>query len=133
MTHPLMIDDTDPILVRLREVALAFPGAQEKVSHGRPVWFTTNQFASYGGHVKGSHADTSLARALLFKPDPDHRDLLLGDKRFVVPAYEGAYGWLAIALDTWGPEWDDVHGLLEESFRMTATPTLIKKLDARNA
>lgn len=131
MTHPLRFDDADPILAQLREVALTFPGTQEKVSHGRPVWFTKNQFASYGGHVKGSHGDTSLARALLFKPDADHRDLLLGDERFVVPAYEGAYGWLAIALDTWAPGWDEVRDLLAESYRMTAPPKLIRELDAR--
>lgn len=130
MTHPLMFEADDLILARLRELALGFPGAQEKVSHGRPVWFTKNQFASYGGHVKGSHGDTSLARALLFKPDVDHRDLLLGDERFVVPAYEGAFGWLAIALDTWEPGWDEVTDLLEESFRMTATPKLVRELDA---
>ena len=131
MTHPLMFDGDDEILAQLRAIALSFPGAQEKVSHGRPVWFTTSQFAMYGGHVKGSHGDTSLERALMFKPDADHRDLLLGDERFVVPAYEGAYGWLAIALDTWEPSWDEVTELLEESFRMTAPPARIKELDAR--
>lgn len=125
-----MFDDGDPILLGLRELALSFPGAQEKVSHGRPVWFTKNQFASYGGHVKGAQDDTSLARALLFKPDADHRELLLGDERFVVPAYEGAYGWLAIALDTWEPTDEEVLEWLDESFRMTATPKLIRELDA---
>ena len=101
MSHPIMFDEDDPILAQVRALALAFPEAQERVSHGRPLWFTTNQFAIYGGHVKGTHGDTSLARALIFKPDADHRDLLLRDERFVVPAYHGPSGWLAIALDTW--------------------------------
>lgn len=131
MTHPLMFESDDPILARLREVALAFPGAQERVSHGRPNWFTKNQFAAYGGHVKGSHHDESLARALIFKPDADHRDLLLGDERFVVPGYHGPFGWLAIALDTWEPGWDEVADLVEESYRMTAHPKLVRELDAR--
>ena len=131
MSHPQMFADGDPILARLRELALSFPGAAEKVSHGRPVWFTTSQFAMYGGHVKGSHGDTSLERALMFKPDADHRDLLLGDERFVVPAYVGPFGWLAIALDTWAPGWDEVHELLDESYRMTAPGKLVRELDAR--
>ena len=131
MSHPQMFADGDPILARLRELALSFPGAAEKVSHGRPVWFTTSQFAMYGGHVKGSHGDTSLERALMFKPDADHRDLLLGDERFVVPAYVGPFGWLAIALDTWEPSWDEVLDLIDESFRMTAPPKLVKELDSR--
>ena len=126
-----MFDADDPILARLRAFALALPGAQEKVSHGRPVWFTTSQFGLYGGHVKGSHGDVSLQRALIFKPDADHRDLLLGDERFVVPAYHGPSGWVAIALDMWEPDWDEVADLLEESFRMTAPPTLVRELDSR--
>lgn len=131
MTHPPRFDGDDPILAALRELALGFPGAREKVSHGRPVWFTTKQFALYGAHVKGSHDDDSLRRALVFKPDADHRELLLDDERFVVPAYEGAYGWLALALDRWEPSWDDVADLVEESFRMTAPPRLVRELDAR--
>lgn len=131
MSHPILFDEDDPILAKLRELALAFPEAQERVSHGRPLWFTTNQFAIYGGHVKGTHGDTSLARALIFKPDADHRDLLLRDERFVVPAYHGPSGWLAIALDTWAPGWDEVHELLDESYRMTAPGKLVRELDAR--
>ena len=130
MTHPQMFDDDDALLAGLRNLALSFPGAQEKVSHGRPVWFTRKTFASYGGHVKGSHGDTSLSRALLFKPDADHRDLLLRDERFVVHAYDGPYGWLALALDTWEPSAEEVRDLLEESFRMTAPPALVRELEA---
>lgn len=133
MTHPQMFDADDPLLARVRAIALALPGASERVSHGRPTFNTTRQFALYGGHVKGSHDDRSLARALLFKPDTDHRDLLLTDERFVVPGYLGPFGWLAIALDTWQPGWDEVADLVEESYRMTAPPKLLRELDASSS
>ena len=130
MSHPQMFESDDPLFARLRERCLAYPGANERVSHGRPNWFTARTFASFGAHVKGTHGDESLARALVFKPDADHRDLLLGDERFAVPAYDGPHGWLAIALDTWQPDWDEVDALIEESYRQTAPARLIAELDA---
>ena len=121
---------THGLLATLRELCLAYPRAAERTSHGRPNWFTTKTFASYGAHVKGSHGDTSLARALVIKPDPDHRDLLLGDDRFVVPAYDGPSGWLALPLDAHEPDWDEVDALIEESYRQTAPAARLRELDA---
>ena len=48
MAHPIMFDETDPLLGRLRALALALPDAAEKISHGRPAFFTTKVFAYYG-------------------------------------------------------------------------------------
>ena len=45
MAHPQKFDDGDPVLARVRELALALPDAGEKVSHGRPAFFTTKVFA----------------------------------------------------------------------------------------
>ena len=36
MGHPIMFDDSDPLLARLRRICLALPDAAEKISHGRP-------------------------------------------------------------------------------------------------
>ena len=41
MAHPLMFDEADPLLARVRDLALALPEAAEKVTHGRPTFFTT--------------------------------------------------------------------------------------------
>lgn len=130
MEHPLRYDPDDPLLGRLRALALAYPGASERVSHGRPLFCTKKVFAIFGGVVKGSHDDPSLSRSLVFFPDDDHRDLLLQDERFVIPAYDGAYGWLCLPLDRGEPDWDEVADLLDESYRLTAPPGLIKLLDA---
>ena len=45
MTHPLRFSDDDPVLAWLRPRALSFPGATEKVGHGRHTWRTTRQQA----------------------------------------------------------------------------------------
>ena len=138
MAHPARFDPDDPLLHRLRDIALALPGADEKVSHGRPTFFTRKVFAIFGGVVKGDHHADTLARSVLFLPAADEREALLADGRFVVPAYEGAYGWLCLPLDRGGPsgpdtDWSEVSELVEESFRATAPVTLVRALDARSA
>ena len=55
MSHPVMFDDQDPYLARVRDICLALPGADEKISHGRPNFFTRKVFATFGGSLKGDH------------------------------------------------------------------------------
>ena len=47
-----MFDPDDPILSRVRQIALDLPGAAEKISHGRPAFYTKKVFAYYGGSVR---------------------------------------------------------------------------------
>lgn len=135
MGHPIMFDDTDPLLARLREICLALPDAAEKISHGRPHWYTTKVFASYGGSVKGDHADPLLKRALLFLPDPADALALEQDPRIHVPAYWGPHGWRALPLDGPGPDggeldWAEVAELVDASYRQLAGARRVARLDA---
>jgi predicted DNA-binding protein (MmcQ/YjbR family) len=127
MAHPARYRDDDPILARLREVALALPGAAEKVSHGRPTFFTQKVFATFGGVVKGDHGSDALGQALVFLPEPTERPALLADPRIAVPGYHGAYGWLALDLRG-DPDWTEVAELVESSYRMTAPARLVAEL-----
>ena len=124
-----MFDADDPLLARLRSICLALPDAAEKVSHGRPNWYTTKVFAVFGGSVKGEHASRLLSRALLFLPTPAERLALDQDERFHVPAYYGTAGWLALPLDTGSADWDEVAELIESSYRETAGPRRAARLD----
>ncbi len=130
MAHPLRYRDDDPLLGRVRTLALALPGADEKVSHGRPTFFTRKVFAIFGGVVKGDHGSDALGQALVFLPDAGERPALLEDPRVSVPGYEGAYGWLA--LDLRGDcDWTEVGELVETSYRLTAPARLVAELDGR--
>ncbi|NIL80833.1 MmcQ/YjbR family DNA-binding protein [Rhodococcoides kroppenstedtii] len=132
MAHPVRFDDDDELLRHVRELALGFPGAAEKVSHGRPQFFTTKTFAVYGATVKGDHHSTRWSRSLQFLPDPDEHDALVGDTRFFVPAYWGPAGWLGLDLTVDEPDWDEVRELIDMSYRRTATRRLVAELDARS-
>lgn len=132
MPHPQMFDDDDPLLATVRELALGFPGASEKVSHGRPAFFTNKVFAYYGGSIKVDGAYVQHPRSALVKPEPTERLALVEDPRCYVPAYLGASGWIGLDLDG-TTDWTEVSELMEGSFRGTASRNLIGRLDARRA
>jgi hypothetical protein len=135
MAHPIMFEADDPCLTRLREICLALPGADEKVSHGRPNFFTRKVFAVYGGSLKGDHYAEIARSALLFLPDATDRLALVEDERFFVPAYLGASGWLGLSFVISGGcdavDWDEVAELVDASYRNTAPVRLVAQLDAR--
>lgn len=129
MEHPLMFDDADPVLRRLRNLALALPEAAEKVTHGRPTFYTDRVFAYYGGSPRGETGNRHDS-ALLFRPDPVDEPALRQDGRFWEPSYLWPHGWLATDLGP-GTDWTEVAELLDASYRVTAPRRLVKDLDAR--
>lgn len=131
MAHPQMFDDDDPVLARVRELALAFPGADEKVSHGRPAFFTKKVFAYYGGSLKADGEWVQHPQSVMVLVDDDEREALLADERVFVPAYMGPSGWLGVDVDSdAGVDWDEVRELLDASYRLTAGKRLVAELDA---
>lgn len=127
-----MFDEDDPYLARLRELALSLPGAAEKVSHGRPAFFTKKVFAYYGGALKVDGGWVQHGRSLIVLPDPDERAALVEDPRTYIPAYLGPSGWLGVDLDG-GTDWTEVAELLDASFRLTAPRRPVAELDARSS
>lgn len=125
-----MYDPADPLLARVRSIALDLPGSDEKESHGRPAFFTGKVFGYYGGSMRVEGAWVAHDQSIVFVPDPAERPALVADPRFWVPAYLGPSGWLGLDLDD-GSDFDEVAELLEESFRATATKGLVAQLDAR--
>lgn len=129
MEHPKMFDDADPLLTRVRELALALPEAAEKITHGRPKFHTVKVFAYYGGSPRGETGDRHDS-ALLFRPDPIDEPALRQDARFWEPSYLWPHGWLATDLGA-GTDWAEVAELLDASYRATAPRRLVTELDAR--
>ena len=125
-----MFDDDDPVLARVRELAAALPGVDEKVSHGRPAFFTKKVFAYYGGSLKVDGAWVQHPQAVIVLPDGDDRVALLEDPRGFVPAYLGPSGWIGVDLDE-GMDWTEVAELLDVSYRQTAPKPLVAELDGR--
>jgi hypothetical protein len=125
-----MFDEADPLLGRLRELALAFPDAAEKISHGHPAFFTTKVFAYFGGSAKVDGVHRQHERSVLVLVDPDERAVLSQERRCYLPAYLGAYGWIGLDL-TDDTDWDEVGELLDASYRRTAGRRRVAALDSR--
>ena len=132
MAHPIMFADDDPGLAELRAICLALPGAEEKVSHGRPTFRAGKVFAVFGGGEKirpGEHRQ--VPSALIFTPDEAELAAIEADDRFFVPAYYGPYGRRAIDLAGPGVDWAEIAELVDASYRRVAPQRLIAELDAR--
>ena len=124
-----MFDAADPFLGRIRELALAFPDAAEKISHGRPAFFTTKVFAYYGGSVKVDGVYRQHDHSVLVPVDPGERVALLEQDRCYLPAYLGASGWVGVDLGD-ETDWDEIGELLDAGYRRTAGPRRVARLDS---
>jgi len=129
-THAIMFDDDDPALARVRALALAFPGAEERIAHGRPWFFAGQAFAVYGGGTKGPD-HVRHDHGLLVHVDDDERPARIADPRFFVPAYVGPKGWLGVDVDRPDTDWTEIDELLDASFRWIAPARLVRELDGR--
>jgi hypothetical protein len=49
-------------------------------------------------------------------------------ERFFRPPYVGPSGWLGVRLDV-DPDWDEIAGIIEESYRKVAPKRLVALLD----
>ncbi|KZE24624.1 phosphoribosylglycinamide formyltransferase [Brevibacterium casei] len=123
-----MFDADDPVLAWFRTVALSFPEAQEKVSHGRPAFFTKKVFAYFGAaekHVTGEIEQHPHAVLLLL--DPLDAEVMLEREDTFVPMYLGPTGW--IGLDLADVAEDELRDLLADSYRSTAPARLARLVD----
>ena len=125
-----MFDDDDPVLARVRTIVLSLPEAAEKISHGRPAFFTKKIFAHYGGTEKLASGEmVQHPQALLVLLDPMDAEVVLERPDSFVPMYLGPSGWVGLEF----ADLDDgeIRELLVDSYRNTASATLIKALDAQ--
>ena len=123
-----MYDDDDPYLERVRRLAHRFPSADEKVSHGRPAFFTKKVFAYYGGSLEVDGEWVQHPHSLVVLPDEADRRALTEDDRTYVPAYLGPSGWIGVDLDD-ATDWDEIAELLDASYRLTAPKRDVVQLD----
>lgn len=124
-----MFDDDDPALARVRGIAMEYPEAAERISHGRPNFFTTRTYCYYGGSRRVDGVWEQHEHAILVRPDPGDEPALRDDARFWVPAYLGPSGWLGLDIDD-DTDWNEIAELIDASYRVTAPARLVRMLGA---
>lgn len=113
-------------LVRLREICAAFPEVTERLSHGAPTFFVRGKKTLVTLH-DDHHGDGRLA---IWAPAPTGvQDSMIEQdpNRFFRPAYVGHLGWVGYRLED--ADWEEVRGIVEDSFRKVAPKTLVKRYD----
>jgi hypothetical protein len=116
-----MYDDSNPAIRRLRRICLAFPEAVEKEAWGEctfrvggKMFAMTDNNHHDSGHVAVWIKAPAMVQEILVSSDP---------KRFFKPPYVGHKGWVGVRIDIKG-DWDQVAGILEDGYLMTAPKRL---------
>ena len=117
----------DP-LVFVRSVALDLPGTTERLSHGSPTFFAGKK--TFANYVDDHHGDGRLALWAACTPVDQAALLAENPDGFFFPPYVGHRGWIGIHLNR-GLSEEEIAELLEDSYRLVATKTLLAELDAR--
>lgn len=107
-------------LERLRAIAMALPGAAQKISHGQPVFFIEKGriFAQYWHDHHHDGASAVMVKTsgieeqqMLIEADPD---------LYYRPAYIGPSGWIAIRTDVGDTDWEHIADRVATSWRIVA-------------
>jgi YjbR protein len=123
-----MLDPADAWYRKVQTLALSLPGAQEKLSHGRPAFFTKKVFAYYGGSHKVDGVWVQHPQSVVLLADLDGQLALRAEDGAYVPGYLGPYGWTGLDLD----ERTDTEALadgIRASYEFTAPRQLVRDLD----
>ena len=118
----------DIALDRVRQLCLALPDTNERLSHGAPTFFVRDKktFVIFqanhdaGGPAVWCHAPAGVQRALI-EHDP---------ARYFLPPYVGPRGWVGVRLDR-DIDWEMVADLIEDAYAMVAPKRLIAQLASR--
>lgn len=121
-----MSPDPEPVLARVRELALALPGTAERLSHGSPGFhIEKGKFFAYFWHNHHSDGETivivktsgSEEQAMLIEMEPNI---------YFSPPYLGPSGWVAMRLDRDDVDWDRVGDRIAQSWEMVAPRRLLE-------
>lgn len=116
----------DPV-ARVRALCTAYPGTQERQSHGEPAWFAggTKLFVSYADH----HHDDRVAIWAAAPPGSQEALLAAQVEGVFRPPYVGHRGWVGVYLDLPDVDWDRVALLVDDAWRCVAPRRLLAEHD----
>ena len=114
---------SDEALERLRSTCLAYPEAVEHTGGVGTPSFTVRAKIFAMRHPQDGRS------SMWCKAPPGIQTALVETdlKRYFVPPYVGHRGWVGVWLDV-TLDWDEVEGLVDESYRMTAPKRLVAQL-----
>src|SRR5256885_8064592 len=110
----------------VREVCLAFPQAEEFVSHGAPN-FRVKGGKTFAAYVVNHHGDGRVALWLNAPPGAQEQYARGEPEYFFVPPYVGPRGWLGVNLDQ-GLSWKRIAAQVRQAYEHTAPRRLVAQI-----
>jgi hypothetical protein len=114
----------DEAYEHVRGICLAFPAAEEKLSHGAPSFHVRGKM--FLNFVDDHHGDGRLAVWCKSTLDEQRRLVASNPDRFYVPPYVGVKGWLGVRVDAGHADWIELELLVEEAWRSIAPPRVLR-------
>jgi len=128
---------TQQELVRIREIALALPEVNERLSHGEPCFFVRDRRPLCYFH-DNHNVDGRISLWCPSTRDAQSEMVIAEPARFFVPrpSASGVFGdWLGVYLDVREPhetDWHEIAAIVEESYRLVAPRSLVAELERRS-
>ena len=99
------------VLNQMREICMALPGTEEKISYGHPSFATGRGIYAvleeYGGEL-----------SLCVKVGLDVQGVFLKDSRFYRTPYTGHQGWISLKVHAAPLDWEEIGELLTGSHQL---------------
>lgn len=117
---PFLGKRANAVLAELRALCERLPETSEGRQFGSPVW--------KAGKKTFVNTDYHSGRMnLSFRVGPDRQAALADAPRYRIPAYMGHNGWINLDVEEHA-DWDEIEGLLLESYRHFALKRMLKAL-----
>lgn len=109
------------VLQRLRDICLALPEVEERISHGEPAWFVRGKrlFVT----LADRHHDDRLSCWCAAPPGAQEALVANDPERFFRPPYVGHRGWLGVRLDV-VVDWSEIEELVRDAYVAVAPKRL---------
>jgi hypothetical protein len=117
---------TNPVAEAVRRQCLAFPEAEEILSHGSPN-FRVQGGKIYAVYAENHHGDGRIALWLNVPGGVQDAYVDAEPEHYFVPQYVGPKGWLGVRLDR-GIEWARVADLVRMAYERVAPRRLLATL-----
>ena len=112
---------------RVTAICRALPGAEHVDQGDHTTYRVRGKVFAY--FLDDHHGDGIVSVCVKSQRGENVDRARLEPERFYLPAYIGPRGWFGMRLDRGRMRWPEVAEVVEQSYRLTAPKTLIKKLD----
>lgn len=124
-------------LERVRQIALALPEVNERLSHGAPSFFVRDKRPICYFHDADFSSDGRVSMWCPAPPGVQEELVAAEPHRFFAPtpSASGVFGdWVGAFLDTSGGhavDWVEMAAVVEDAYRLVASKALVARLDGR--